>query len=288
MLGIFFWLGLPIWKSLVGLISCLLLRRHCICVVFSRFRCRRDGKERWGRIVEWVEKVSFARLNKLFEIDTVERAHNILLSDKNPQALIKNPKSFIIPVFPRLASSFLVPDEHFMLKNLPFYEALQVPHLDFLSKPTPTTPTAAVASDSNEKPSSTDDIPYHKMKKPFVISGNISEESFECLNLSFLYPNPTYVPSQKEMFELLRHIAIAHIIHMQDYIAFETTKVQVHIFQRLETLETMRAYIAHNMDGNEEFLPNLEMARSEVADARKLAEEGAYLLRKVDEENKAS
>ena len=62
----------------------------------------------------------------------------------------------------------------------------------------------------------------------------------------------------------------------------------MHIFQRLETLETMRAYIAHNMDGNEEFLPNLEMARSEVADARKLAEEGAYLLRKVDEENKAS
>lgn len=72
--------------------------------------------------MEWVEKVSFARLNKLFEIDTVEQAHNILLLDKNPQALIKNPKSFIIPVFPRLASSFLVPDEHFMLKNLPFYE----------------------------------------------------------------------------------------------------------------------------------------------------------------------
>ena len=69
-----------------------------------------------------MEKVSFARLNKLFEIDTVERAHNVLLSDKNLQALIKNLKSFIIPVFPRLASLSLVPGEHFMLKNLPFYE----------------------------------------------------------------------------------------------------------------------------------------------------------------------
>lgn len=50
----------------------------------------------------------------------------------------------------------------------------------------------------------------------------------------------------------------------------------------------MRAYIAHNMDGNEEFLPCMEMARSKVAATRKLAEKGAYLLRKVDEENKAS
>ena len=69
-----------------------------------------------------MEKVSFARLNKLFEIDTVERAHNVLLLDKNLQNLIKNPKSFIIPVFPWLVSLYSVPDEHIMLKNLHFYE----------------------------------------------------------------------------------------------------------------------------------------------------------------------
>ena len=50
----------------------------------------------------------------------------------------------------------------------------------------------------------------------------------------------------------------------------------------------MRAYIAYNMDGNEEFLSDLEMARSEAAATRKLAEECAYLLRKADKENKAS
>ena len=86
-------------------------------------------------------------------------------------------------------------------------KARQVPGPDSPSKPTLPTSTTVVALDSNEKPFSVDDIPYHKMKKPFVISGNISEESFECLNLSFLYPNPTYVPSQKEMFELLRRIS---------------------------------------------------------------------------------
>ena len=69
-----------------------------------------------------MEKASFARLNKLFEIDAVEWAHNVLLSGKNLLALIENPKSFIIPVFPRLALPSLVPSEHFMLKDLPFYE----------------------------------------------------------------------------------------------------------------------------------------------------------------------
>ena len=38
----------------------------------------------------------------------------------------------------------------------------------------------------------------------------------------------------------------------------------------------MRAYIAHNMDGNGELLTNLEMAGSEVAATQKLAKEGAY------------
>ena len=153
-------------------------------------------------------------------------------------------------------------------------KARQVPGPDSPSKPTPPTPTAVVASDSDEKASSTDDIPYHKMRKPFVVSGKISGESFKCLNLSFLYPNPTYVPNQKEMSELLRcipsftemeslvqemgtlfpitqwipiemdedpsqsfmtrllygitDIVIAHIIHMKDYTAFETTKVVSH------------------------------------------------------------
>ena len=36
--------------------------------------------------------------------------------------LIKNPKLFIISVFSLLIIPYLVPDEHFVLKDLPFYE----------------------------------------------------------------------------------------------------------------------------------------------------------------------
>ena len=50
----------------------------------------------------------------------------------------------------------------------------------------------------------------------------------------------------------------------------------------------MRTYIAHNMDGNEELLADLETARSKVVAARKLAEEDVCLLRKDDEENEVS
>lgn len=69
-----------------------------------------------------MEKASFAQFDKFFEINVAKRAHSVLLSDKNLLAPIENPKSFIIPVFPRLAPLSLVPSEHFMLKDLPFYE----------------------------------------------------------------------------------------------------------------------------------------------------------------------
>lgn len=50
----------------------------------------------------------------------------------------------------------------------------------------------------------------------------------------------------------------------------------------------MKAYIAYNMDGNEELQVGLETTRSEATVARKLAEEGAYLLMKANEEKKVS
>ena len=56
------------------------------------------------------------------------------------------------------------------------------------------------------------------------------------------------------------------------------------LFYRLETSKTMRAYVAHNMDGNEDLFANLEMTKNEVIAARKLAEEGVGPLRKAKEE----
>ena len=62
---------------------------------------------------------------------------------------------------------------------------------------------------------------------------------------------------------------------------------QAQFFQQLEATETMRAYISHNMDENEELIANLETTRSEATIAQKLAKQGAYLLRKVEREKKA-
>ena len=63
---------------------------------------------------------------------------------------------------------------------------------------------------------------------------------------------------------------------------------QAHIFQRLEAIETMMAYIAHNMDKNGELLVVMKTTMSEVVTTQKLVEKGVFLLRKVEEEKKAS
>ncbi|RVW71042.1 hypothetical protein CK203_057827 [Vitis vinifera] len=47
------------------------------------------GPERRGHIVDWVEKASFACLNKLFEIDAKERHYKTLLSARNLMAVVR-------------------------------------------------------------------------------------------------------------------------------------------------------------------------------------------------------
>nr|CAN73298.1 hypothetical protein VITISV_028315 [Vitis vinifera] len=41
------------------------------------------GPDKRGRVVEWVEKASFTRLNKLFEVSAAERHHETLLTARN-------------------------------------------------------------------------------------------------------------------------------------------------------------------------------------------------------------
>lgn len=54
----------------------------------------------------------------------------------------------------------------------------------------------------------------------------------------------------------------------------------------MEAAETIRAYVAHNMDGNKDLLASLETTKNKVATAWKL-DEGVGLLKKVEEENEA-
>lgn len=72
--------------------------------------------------MEWVKKASFDRLNKLFKITSNKWNHLILLMDQNLLVVVWEPNSYVLLILPRSASKVLVPDEHHVLKNLPFYE----------------------------------------------------------------------------------------------------------------------------------------------------------------------
>lgn len=66
-------------------------------------------------MVEWMEKASFDLLNKLFVISVGQWNHETLLTDQDSQP-------YIVPILPCFAPRVLVPDEHHVLKDLPFKE----------------------------------------------------------------------------------------------------------------------------------------------------------------------
>ena len=74
-----------------------------------------------GRVVEWVEKASFDRLNKLFEITAAERHHETLLTARNLMVVVREPQAYVTNILPRKLPKKVVPGEHFVLKDLPFY-----------------------------------------------------------------------------------------------------------------------------------------------------------------------
>ncbi|RVW41939.1 hypothetical protein CK203_081587 [Vitis vinifera] len=83
------------------------------------------GPNKRGCVVEWVEKASFARLNKLFEISAVERHHETLLTARNLLAVVREPQAYIINILPRKLPKTVVPGKHYILKDLPFYKEVQ-------------------------------------------------------------------------------------------------------------------------------------------------------------------
>ena len=80
------------------------------------------GPDRRSHIVDWVEKTSFACLNKLFEIDAGERHYETLLTTRNLMAVVRESQEYIINILPRKLPKKVVPEEHYILKDLPFYK----------------------------------------------------------------------------------------------------------------------------------------------------------------------
>lgn len=88
-------------------------------LTFSILVC--EDKEKKGRMVEWVEKASFDRLNK-FVITSNEMNNQTLLSAQNLLAVIREPQPYVLPIISRRLPKVVVPEEHHVFKELPFYE----------------------------------------------------------------------------------------------------------------------------------------------------------------------
>lgn len=97
-----------------------------LLLMFMFVQCK-QGQEGLTRGVGG--KASFDRLNKVFDISAAKRNHQVLLMDRSLLVVVRESKSFILPILPRLAPQSLVPSEHHVLKNLPYYEVNRVPGL---------------------------------------------------------------------------------------------------------------------------------------------------------------
>ncbi|RVW67486.1 hypothetical protein CK203_063048 [Vitis vinifera] len=75
------------------------VRGHVLVKGYGRVcRCVRTGKDRRGKLVEWVEKASFDRLNRLFEIAAGEMSCEILLFAQNLRLVTQEPQSYILNI----------------------------------------------------------------------------------------------------------------------------------------------------------------------------------------------
>lgn len=68
-----------------------------------------------------MEKASFDRLNKLFEIAVGEKNCQTLLSTRNLRAVTQISQPYILNIILRRLPKKVVSGEHFVLKDLPFY-----------------------------------------------------------------------------------------------------------------------------------------------------------------------
>ena len=84
-----------------------------------------EGPDKRDRVVEWVEKTSFVRLNNLFEITTAERHHETLLTTRNLLAVVREPQAYVINILPKKLPKKVVLGEHYVLKDLPFYNEVR-------------------------------------------------------------------------------------------------------------------------------------------------------------------
>ena len=76
------------------------------------------GKSRRGRLVNWVEKARFKKLQKLLKISEWEQHHEILLTARNLRELSRSSSPYIIPFIPCSIPTEIVEGEHYIIADL--------------------------------------------------------------------------------------------------------------------------------------------------------------------------
>ena len=71
-----------------------------------------------GKLVKWVEKASFKKIQSLLEISERERHHEILLTVKNLRELSRSPSPYIIPIIRCPLPVEIVEREHYIIADL--------------------------------------------------------------------------------------------------------------------------------------------------------------------------
>ena len=76
------------------------------------------GKAWRGRLVNWVEKLSFEKIRRLLEVSERERHCKVLLTPENISAVRHNPAPYNLLVIPCPLPLNVVEGEHFVVADL--------------------------------------------------------------------------------------------------------------------------------------------------------------------------
>ena len=99
--------------------------RSALSVLLTYFTFLGVGQYKRGKLVEWVEKASFDRLNMLFEIAAAEWSCDTLLSTQNLRSVMQELQPYMLNILPRRMPEEAMDGEHFVLQDLSFYAAVQ-------------------------------------------------------------------------------------------------------------------------------------------------------------------
>ncbi|RVW99883.1 hypothetical protein CK203_029238 [Vitis vinifera] len=255
------------------------------------------GKNKRGRLMEWVEKAYFAWLNKLFEISSFERNRQVLVTDKNLHAVVKEPNTWVellaANTKPKIGIELVVPPIAYEEEKEDMAVNLRVGFKERQHKRLSKSITITLPPSKRPCPK----ILYSELVLTFALRPSssltqLNDDSVECVTSISSCPQAPHAPSWEEIAELMQQIPLftkreAPVHNMEYYTVIETTEVHAQLFKWLEVVETMGTYIAHNMGDSEELRAKLKLEEGELAAAWKMTDEGARLLRKVEKGKEA-